>query len=240
MRTRQTGSRPAFTLIELLVVITLVTLLLSLLLPVLYQARNAARGTACLSSLRSIGLGWTNGLADRGDRIPHTFNPSNAPNWVDVLNDIYPDVPNLNNAAWNGLVEDRSFNACPQVQAGRQPVYYPSTQWWGYTVNSAWLDAPNDINCESGNRWADVRRPSSYPFFMDGELEPFANGYHMTHRVPRIRTATMWQQWGVGTPHLEGEGANVWFAGGNASTVVYSEIEANVAGGGSYRWFENR
>src|SRR5438876_10608071 len=53
---RRTGWRIGFTLIELLVVIAIIAILAAILFPVFAQARDKARGAACLSNAKQIAL----------------------------------------------------------------------------------------------------------------------------------------------------------------------------------------
>ncbi|MEO1235409.1 MAG: type II secretion system protein [Planctomycetota bacterium] len=67
--------RNAFTLIELLVVISIIALLVAILLPVLRNAREAARISRCLANLRQVSIGFAGYALDEDDYWPQIFNP---------------------------------------------------------------------------------------------------------------------------------------------------------------------
>lgn len=117
----QASSVRAFTLIELLVVISIITLLVAILLPVLANARKAARSVKCLNNVRQLGVvtrmysddwrNWLPGVANDG--------PPNPVYWHQRLskNDYYVKAPTN--------VDDRNnMFTCPETLSRRWPQDY--------------------------------------------------------------------------------------------------------------------
>jgi prepilin-type N-terminal cleavage/methylation domain-containing protein/prepilin-type processing-associated H-X9-DG protein len=73
MRLRTLSTPRGFTLIELLVVICIITMLIGILLPALGKARDAGRGSVCLSNSRGNGQALHIYLNDSGGYLPTAY-----------------------------------------------------------------------------------------------------------------------------------------------------------------------
>jgi prepilin-type N-terminal cleavage/methylation domain-containing protein/prepilin-type processing-associated H-X9-DG protein len=75
----------AFTLIELLVVIAIIAILAAILFPVLAQAKEAGKKTACLSNTKQLNLGMILYFNDYDDELMPVADPTNTILWMDLL-----------------------------------------------------------------------------------------------------------------------------------------------------------
>ena len=75
------ASNPGFTLIELLVVISIIALLIGILLPALGAAREAARATQCLSTVRQIAIATNVYATEHRDLLPPAWTGNTGTNY---------------------------------------------------------------------------------------------------------------------------------------------------------------
>jgi prepilin-type N-terminal cleavage/methylation domain-containing protein len=149
----QQHQRGAFTLIELLVVIAIIAILASMLLPALSKAKNKARSTRCLSTLRQWGLAAVVYATDQEDRMPRDGTDQNGQYGVDTGLSEGPGTPN-DPYAW--------FNLLPATMGER-----PFSNYWNAAAGQYKRDLPFPGGL--GSAWhCPAAKESPKEFFFQG------------------------------------------------------------------------
>ena len=161
----------AFTLVELLVVIATIGILAALLLPVLSQAKEKSRSTACLSNLRQVSLAIRLYTDDYSDRLPVLPDPNPYPNGVGAF---YKQLVKGYLGLTGPASPTEKVFACPsdsvlQIQSGHA---FTSYTFNGYEVG------PGALPRITGKKLGAIKNPAKavlageWPAFFGGSWHP--------------------------------------------------------------------
>ncbi len=237
----------AFTLVELLVVISIIALLMAMMLPVLGQARAAARAAACLSNLRQIWLGFANYAAQNSDALPPQGSQTPGVNgnssdprkgsgklWYQYLADANPGLDGTNPAVTGYVDYSVGVWRCPSVAPNEMPPLSTVAAWGGgYGVSNGLIAYPQGSSSpwSNGPTMAQILRPSQ--LFLVGDVgRPGVDSttgdgtfhYHTWGKFypqPPFSLGSSKEQ--PACRHLNGV-ANVTFVDGHGAAVPYDDL----------------
>jgi prepilin-type N-terminal cleavage/methylation domain-containing protein len=168
-----------FTLVELLVVIGIIAVLIAILLPALNRARDSARGVACASNLRQIGVAAAMYLQDNDNMLPlasYYLTPSYS-NRVSFDDFLLPYVGVR--PRWNPLTDyptqDVRVFTCPSDRIARNPR--PATDPVPYANSYAMTGSPPWSPLTAMGTWGEV---TSLVPFSRASWSPFLNSVKIT------------------------------------------------------------
>jgi prepilin-type N-terminal cleavage/methylation domain-containing protein/prepilin-type processing-associated H-X9-DG protein len=162
-----------FTLIELLVVIAIIAILAAILFPVFAQAREKARGTACLSNTKQLGLAFYMYMQDYDETLPEGSN--------------YYYYGFLSGNGWAGQIYPYVKNAgvfkCPDDPTGSTTINGVTLTPVSYLGNFTALSyIPIFSGWETGGSYPAFNAPAKTVLFVEGKgtqtnvADPYESG----------------------------------------------------------------
>jgi len=204
---RKRAQSRGFTITELLVVIAIIALLLALLLPALNKARRAARQTACLSNLQSLGNALFIYANESRGSFPTIGNSASAPFMSFGLHPpamYYDGWSMLGQIYGSKIVRDGHLFYCPSA---------PDDNTDPLTYDNRFLNPPDQWN------WS----LSSYCYRIFDDGTPAGRAFHGgTKNASGIAILTDMQ---LRLPDFANHrgGSNVWYGDGHAKWVAHGD-----------------
>ncbi|HZT43306.1 MAG TPA: prepilin-type N-terminal cleavage/methylation domain-containing protein [Chthonomonadaceae bacterium] len=163
--------RRGFTLIEILVVVVVLAVLAAILFPVLAQARNMARRTACLSNEKQFGTAFQLYAIDYDERLP------------DLHCDPYSAARPTDDAFWHEhfcratklLPGEVSFVALLQPYMRSSDVTFCPSDWNHQTEGRHVTSYEYKLWLAEGHALSDAPRPTELALMWEQQ------GYHSTN-----------------------------------------------------------
>ncbi len=218
--------RRGFTLIELLVVIAIIAILAAILFPVFAQARDKARGAACLSNTKQMAVAFAMYTQDFDELMPMAYfgdwSPCCAPRgghwpWPKVL------IPYVKNKAVYTCPSYSSANWDTLAGAYGAGFEYDFPSVIGYGYNNYGLD---------GKSLAAIERPADTYAILESRYYPPGHpshnarwGWYTVYPPSTSPNLLDFARWLTAQRHNEGN--NVVFSDGHAKWVRWDVLTSN-------------
>jgi prepilin-type N-terminal cleavage/methylation domain-containing protein/prepilin-type processing-associated H-X9-DG protein len=219
---RCVSSRPdgAFTLIELLVVIAIIAILAGMLLPSLARAKAKGKQTACMSSMRQIGLGMRMYADDNAGFGPTTTHGAGTnASWIYQLSGYVGNVDRI--------------RICPADPKGQQRLTNNASSYTLNEYTAVDLVDPFGVKLESFRKLDALSKPcgtiTTFEISDAAGVNTFNDHTHSRNWYLGWSSVTMDIQ-----PNRHGTFANYLYADGHVESIQAAILKARIDAGDNF------